>query len=77
MWKDYPVPGGTFRENLRREPEQKHVPSNHPAYKFKYDNLKEKYADENGDITISRVPKVLVDGSNGVAPPTGEILPVR
>jgi hypothetical protein len=54
MWKDYAVPGGTFRENLRREPGAKHAPSTHPAAKFRYDVLKEKYGDENGDIHIDR-----------------------
>jgi hypothetical protein len=52
MWKDYAVPGGAFRENLRREPGVKRTPSTHPAAKFRYDVLKEKYGDENGDIHI-------------------------
>jgi hypothetical protein len=58
MWQDYAVPGGTFRENLRREPGTKHAPSSHPSAAFRYDALKEKYADENGDIFIDRNPKV-------------------
>jgi hypothetical protein len=54
MWKDYAVPGGTFRENLRRQPGQKTMPDCHYSSKFKYENLKEKYADEFGDIVIDR-----------------------
>ncbi len=78
MWKDYAVPGGTFRENLRREPGQKHVASNHPAYQFKYDQLKEKYADENGDIFINRVTEeVPVAKPNGVSPAAGEPVTVQ
>ncbi len=54
MWKDYAVPGGTFRENLRGEPGCKTLPPNHPGAQFRYNVLKEKYADENGDIIIDR-----------------------
>ncbi|KUJ08659.1 bacterial luciferase-like protein [Mollisia scopiformis] len=54
MWDDYTVPGGTYRENLLGTPGQPGVPEGHPARQFRYDNLKEKYADENGDITIDR-----------------------
>jgi hypothetical protein len=54
MWNDYAVPGGTFRENLRREPGKKCLPSNHRGAQFRYDVLKEKYSDENGDIVIDR-----------------------
>ncbi|RDW74813.1 bacterial luciferase-like protein [Coleophoma cylindrospora] len=55
MWKDYAVPGGTFRENLRRAPGEKNLPQNHIASQFRYDVLKNKYADENGDIVIDRM----------------------
>jgi hypothetical protein len=54
MWSDYTVPGGTYRENMLNTPGQCHVPDGHPAAKFRYNALKEKYADENGDITIDR-----------------------
>ena len=54
MWKDYAVPGGTFRENLRREPGVKRAPLTHPAAQFRYDVLEKKYGDENGDIHIDR-----------------------
>jgi hypothetical protein len=68
MWKDYAVPGGTFRENLRREPGVKRAPSTHPAAKFRYDVLKEKYGDENGDIHIDRKgAEELVEKVNGVS----------
>lgn len=54
MWKDYAVPGGTLRENLRRKAGDKNLPDNHIGANFRYDVLKEKYADENGDIIINR-----------------------
>ncbi|KFA70209.1 hypothetical protein S40285_04419 [Stachybotrys chlorohalonatus IBT 40285] len=54
MWDDYTVPGGTYRENLLNTPGHPGVPDGHPAAKFRYDLLKEKYADENGDIIINR-----------------------
>ncbi|EXJ82049.1 hypothetical protein A1O1_08118 [Capronia coronata CBS 617.96] len=54
MWDDYTVPGGSYRENLLGTPGHPTVPKGHPAYNFRYDILKEKYGDENGDITIDR-----------------------
>lgn len=62
MWDDYTVPGGTYRENLLNTPGHPGVPEGHPAYKFRYEILKRKYADENGDITIDRrTPPQVVD----------------
>lgn len=58
MWKDYTVPGGTYRENLLGTPGQPLAPEGHPAAQFRFDVLKEKFGvDENGDITIDRVTK--------------------
>lgn len=37
IWDDYAVPGGTFRENLYREPGQTGLRPDHPGYQFKYD----------------------------------------
>lgn len=54
MWKDYAVPGGTYRENLLRTPGEPHAPVGHPSTQFRYDVLKEKYADEKGNIVINR-----------------------
>ena len=54
MWDDYVVPGGTYRENLLGTPGLPRVPEGHPARDFQYSVLKEKYADENGDIVIDR-----------------------
>ena len=31
MWSDYPVPGGTFRENLHVQPGKRFLPATHPA----------------------------------------------
>jgi hypothetical protein len=68
MWKDYAVPGGTFRENLRREPGVKRAPATHPAAKFRYNVLKKKYGDDNGDIHIDRnTEEELVQKVNGIS----------
>ncbi len=67
MWKDYAVPGGTCRENLLGKPGVKLAPSTQSAPKFRYDVLKEKYGDENGDIQIDRkTEEVLGEKVNGV-----------
>jgi hypothetical protein len=60
MWKDYAAPGGTFRENLYRTPGQKILPSTHTGAQFRYDVLKEKYADENGHIVINKKKEIEV-----------------
>jgi hypothetical protein len=53
MWKDYAVPGGTFRENLRRKKDVKMLPTSHPGGRIK--ELKERVGtDESGDTTTSR-----------------------
>jgi len=60
MWKDYAVLGGTFRENFRRKRGDKNLPPNYHAAQFRYDALKEKYTDENGDIVIDRKKEVVL-----------------
>jgi hypothetical protein len=62
MWKDYAVPGGTFRENLRRTPGDTKLPSNHPGAQYRYEVLKEKYADEKGNIVIDKKKPKEVNG---------------
>jgi len=57
MQKEYAVPGGTFRENLRRQPGQRLLPSNHHAAKYRYAELKKQYADKDGHIVIDRTKK--------------------
>jgi hypothetical protein len=56
MWKDYAVPGGTFRENLLHKPGQKVQPDDSFAAKWRYENLKKQggMLDENGDIVVDR-----------------------
>lgn len=78
MWDDYAVPGGTYRENLLNTPGQPTVPEGHPARQFRYDVLKEKYADEKGDLVIDRRTKPKEEEAQ-VAPPaaTGEQLPLQ
>lgn len=58
MWDDYTVPGSIYKENLPSTPGQSFVPEGHPAQQFRYDLLKEKYAEENGNITIDRLDPV-------------------
>lgn len=41
-WNDYPVPGGTMRENLHGVKGQNLVEDDHPASKFKWDKREEK-----------------------------------
>jgi hypothetical protein len=57
MWGDYPVVGGSYRENLLGTPGHPTVPDGHPAAKFRYENLKGKYTDEKGDIYIDKRSK--------------------
>ena len=71
MWKDYAVPGGMFRENSRRKPGDEKLGSNHHAAQIRYGVLKQKYADEKGDIVIDRKKEaeeqtLLVKKTNGV-----------
>jgi hypothetical protein len=71
MWKDYAVPGGTFRENLRREKDVKTLSTNHPGARFRYEELKARLgADEFGDITIKRERK---ESMNGIAKGVAEL----
>lgn len=55
MWKDYTVPGGTFRENLHNRPGKPYLPDEHQGAKFRYENLKKTAEiDARGDVTITR-----------------------
>lgn len=56
MWTDYTVPGGTFRENMRRAPGESLLPETHPAAQFRYDTLKKAgNIDKDGHVVIDRV----------------------
>lgn len=58
MWTDYAVPGGTFRENMHRKPDEKLLPPVHPAAQWRYDVLKkEGKVDEKGHVVIDRTKK--------------------
>ncbi len=35
-WDNYPVPGGTLRENLYNVPGQSKLPDNHPSAQFRW-----------------------------------------
>ena len=69
MWKDYAVPGGTFRENMHGRPGEPLLPATHPAAQFRYDTLKKNgNTDENGHVLIDRRTPVeeVVNGVNGL-----------
>lgn len=53
MWKDYAVPGGTYRENMLRLPGQPYTTKGHASRDFTFENLKQ-FMDEDGEITINR-----------------------
>ena len=74
MWKDYTVPGGTFRENLLRQPGATMMPEGHPAHQFTYENLKKQQGivDENGDINIKRNEPVKEEVPTDSAAPVAE-----
>ena len=55
MWKDYAVPGGTFRENMHRRLGELLLLATHAAAQFRYDALKKAgKIDENGHVLIDR-----------------------
>jgi hypothetical protein len=69
MWKDYAVPGGTFRENMHGRPGEPLLPDAHPAAQFRYNTLKANgKTDENGHVLIDRRAKVekVLNGINGL-----------
>jgi hypothetical protein len=69
MWKDYAVPGGTFRENMHRRPGEPLLPAAHPAAQFRYDALKAQgKTDEDGHVFIVRRDSVekVVNGVEGL-----------
>lgn len=74
MWKDYAVPGGTFRENLLREPGASMMPEGHPAHQFTYENLKKQkgVVDEKGDINIKKTEPVAPEVSGDSTIPAVE-----
>ena len=40
-WDDYPVPGGTLRENVHSAPGQSLLPATHPGAKVRWNAVKE------------------------------------
>ena len=68
MWKDYAVPGGTFRENMHRKPGKPLLPDTHPAAGFRYEALKKNgNVDADGHVVIDRVKEAqLANGVNGL-----------
>ena len=78
MWDDYTVPGGTYRENLLNTPGESLAPVGHPAREYRYENLKAKWGDENGDITINKenVKEEVKEKVNGEVKEKESIVPV-
>jgi hypothetical protein len=50
-WDDYPVPGGTARENLHNTPGQPLLPLSHPGAKFRWNAPKEEEA-KTTEVTV-------------------------
>lgn len=50
IFDDYAVPGGTFRENLLRQPGQKSLRKDHYGSQFDYDN--DWHARTNGSNVV-------------------------
>ena len=67
MWKDYEVPGGTFRENLYRTRGQKRPMDAHPASRFNTEELLKTNGDGKGGILIDRVNTARPDPEKTVA----------
>lgn len=58
-WDDYPVPGGTARENLQGLPGQPHLPKEHPGVKIELNgpnNNKVVVADEAVEPVVEAEP---------------------
>ncbi len=56
IFEDYAVPGGTFRENLLRQPGQHHLRSDHYGSKFKF---------EGDDVVLTKEVERLKVDANG------------
>jgi hypothetical protein len=56
IFEDYAVPGGTFRENLLRQPGQHHLRSDHYGSKFKF---------EGDDVVLTKKVEGLKVDTNG------------
>lgn len=50
-WNDYPVPGGTFRENMQIIPGKPYLPMDHPSAKFKWNAPQHLAEPEKHDLT--------------------------
>ncbi len=79
MWLDYPVPGGTFRENMWCEPGKKRLPDDHPAGKIRLERLAKTKAKlealaakENGHVN-----GVTPNGTGVQVPPTESVSEVQ
>lgn len=51
-WDDYPVPGGTARENLHNTPGQALLPLTHPGAKFRW-NAPEEKGVKSAEISVT------------------------
>ena len=56
MWKEYAVPGGTFRENLLSKPGQPTLPADHPGVRFKWMAPKAEGVAEAADSPAAEKP---------------------
>lgn len=67
MWKDYAVPGGTYRENMYVKPGKSFPAQSHPASRFHYSELLKTNGDGKGGILIDRTVKIDVPVANGTS----------
>ena len=50
-WNDYPVPGGTFRENMQIVPGKSYLPMDHPSARFKWNAPQDLAQQEQHDTS--------------------------
>lgn len=51
-WNDYPVPGGTLRENMQNNPGQPLAAPDHPAAKLRWDKFHAKATNDVSDTKV-------------------------
>ncbi|RDW57038.1 nitrilotriacetate monooxygenase component A IIA synthase subunit A-2 [Coleophoma cylindrospora] len=74
-WDDYPVPGGTFRENMHQVPGEPNIPLRHPGavHKYNYEELKAKDASKEPTDTGAAGEPVADAKQNTTEPKVAEI----
>lgn len=60
MWKDYTVPGGTYRENLHNTPGNPYLNPTHPGSKYKWNAPKAEGNEAKSDIDGKTLPTEII-----------------